>query len=99
MCNFNFNLPVEPAPLLAMVARKVEEYGGVVKGDAPNISISIPSQVGRLEGRCKAVGGNTVNIVVTKKPDVITCNMVRERLVFFITEAVKMYAAESAPAK
>ena len=96
MCNYNFELPVDPLPLLARLVRLIEEQGGAVTGEVPNVSVSIPTSVGRVEGRCRLVEGALVNIQVTRKPEFVTCAMVRDRLVVVLTEAVKSQAMEQA---
>jgi hypothetical protein len=51
LCNYNFDLPGAALPLLETMAHQVEEYGGVVTGELPEVAISIPTAVGRIEGR------------------------------------------------
>ena len=89
VCNYNFDLPVEPEPLMGLVLRMIEENGGTVTGAFPAVSVSIPTSLGRVEGRCRLVKDRLVNIQVTKKPDFMTCQMVREKLIFILSEAVK----------
>ena len=79
------------------IRQLIEENGGIVTGQVPNFSVSIPTPVGQVAGSCRLVEGSLVNLTVTKKPEFMTCTMVRDKLVFFITEAVKMYAMQTAP--
>jgi hypothetical protein len=94
-CSYNFELPVDPIALLGMVARMITENGGRITGDVPDVSMSMPTPIGQVEGTCRLLSGSVVNLTVTKKPDILTCAMVRDKLVFYITEAVKLYAAQS----
>jgi hypothetical protein len=98
MCNYNFELPVEPIPLLAMVRQMVIDNGGTVAGEIPNVTVTFPTPMGQVAGSCRIVSGNTVNLTVTKKPEVFTCAMVRDRLVTLIIEAVRLYSQQTAPA-
>ena len=93
-CSYNFELPVDPIPLMAMVKQMIEANGGIVTGQIPNVAVTIPTPVGQVAGNCRLVGNSTVQLAVTKKPDFLTCTMVRDRLVGYITEAVKMYAQQ-----
>ncbi len=93
MCNYNFEIPVAPIPLMEMVKKLILENGGAVVGEVPNLAVTIPTPVGVVAGKCKLVEGSLVNLQVTKKPDFMTCSMVRNKLVFYITEAVRMYSA------
>ncbi len=98
MCNYNFELPVEPIPLMEMVKQMVIKNGGTVTGEIPNVTVTFPTPMGQVAGSCRIVAGNTVNLTVTKKPEVLTCAMVRERLVALIIEAVRVYSLQSQPA-
>lgn len=98
MCNYNFELPVEPIPLLEMVRQMVIANGGTVSGEIPNVTVTFPTPMGQVAGSCRIVSGNTVNLTVTKKPEVFTCAMVRDRLVTLIIEAVRLYSLQSQPA-
>jgi hypothetical protein len=95
LCNYNFELPVDPVPLMAMVQQMIEENGGRVTGQLPNVSMSIPTPLGLVAGNCHLVNINTVHLKVTKKPEVLTCAMVRDRLVGYIVEAVRLYSLQS----
>jgi hypothetical protein len=37
-------------------------------------------------------------LTVTKKPEVLTCAMVRDRIVGYLTEAVKLVSLQTTPA-
>ncbi len=104
VCQYNFELPLDPLPLLEMARQVIIENGGTVMGHLPNISLSIPTQVGRFDGVCTLVSASVVNIAITKKPDIVSCTMIRDKLTFFLTEAVRMQArlaqnSEVAPAR
>ena len=92
MCNYNFEIPVDPIPLMEMVKKLILENGGAVTGEVPNLAVTIPTPVGVVAGKCKLVEGRVVNLHVTKKPEFMTCNMVRSKLVYYITEAVRLYS-------
>jgi hypothetical protein len=98
MCNYNFELPVDPIPLMALVKQMIEENGGAVTGQIPNVAVSFPTPVGLVAGKCKLVGTSTVHLTVTKKPEVLTCAMVRDRIVGYLTEAVKLVSLQTTPA-
>ena len=76
------------------VLRMIDESGGTVTGTLPSVTVSIPTALGRVEGTCKLVKDRLVNVRVTKKPDLMTCRMVRERLIFILSEAVKKISSE-----
>lgn len=94
-CNFNFKVPNDPIAIIDMVRPLIVNAGGTVTGESANVSFSIPTAVGRFDGACTLVEASVVNIAVTDKPDLVPCTVIRERLTFFITEAVKMYRQQS----
>ena len=49
MCNYNFELPVDPIPLMALVKQMIEENGGTVTGQ--------DSQRGGLDSHADGPGG------------------------------------------
>ena len=99
MASYNFDIPVDPIALMTMVKELVEQNGGVVCGQIPNVTVRFPTVVGEVGGNCRLVTASVVNIEVTKKPDVVSNSMVREKLIFYITEAVKLYAQQSKVAR
>lgn len=98
MCNYNFELPVDPIPLMAMVKQMIEANGGSVTGQIPNVAVSIPTPMGQVVGNCRLVGTSTVHLSVTKKPEVLSCAIVRDRIVGYLTEAVKLVSLQPEPA-
>ena len=98
MCNYNFDLPVDPIPLMVMVQQLIEQNGGRVTGKIPNVAVSFSTPMGQVAGSCRIVSGFTINLTISKKPEIYTCAMVRDRLVAYITEAVKMYSLRTAAA-
>jgi hypothetical protein len=95
MCNYNFELPVDPIPLMVMVRQMIEENGGRVTGQLPNVEIFFSTPLGPVTGSCRLVTANTIHLTVTRKPEVLTCAMVRDQLVAYITDAVKMYSLQA----
>ena len=84
---------------MEMVRQTVIENGGTVTGQIPNVTVTFPTPMGQVAGSCRIVADSTVNLTVTKKPEVLTCAMVRERLVALIVEAVRIYSLQADPAR
>lgn len=94
-CSFNFKIPNDPVAIIEMVRPLILNAGGTVTGENTHVAFSIPTPVGRFDGACKVVEPTVVNIAVTDKPDIVPCSVIREKLTFYITEAVKMYRAQA----
>ncbi len=99
MCNYNFDLPVDPMVLIPIVKQKIEENGGVVTGEVPSVSVTIPTVIGEVGANARLVGPTVVYIEVTKMPPMVTCAQVREKLVEYLTEALKTYQRQLKAAK
>ena len=94
-CMFNFKIPDDPVAILDMIRPMIEQAGGTVSGESANVTFSIPTTIGRFDGACKVIEASTIQIAVTDKPELVTCTMVRQKLVFYITEAVKLYRQQA----
>ena len=95
LCSFNFKIPSDPVAILDMVKPMIQEAGGTVVGENADVTFSIPTVVGRFNGACTLVEPSVINIAVTDKPDIVSCNMVRDQLAKYITQAVVMYREQS----
>lgn len=98
-CTFTFDLPVDPLALLPIVRKEIEQNGGVVTGEIPNLSVQVPTVAGELRGNCALIKPMVVKIEITKKPEIVSCNMAREKLVEYLTEAVKTYVHQTKAAQ
>jgi hypothetical protein len=78
-----------------LAKQEIEANGGIVTGEIPNVTVSFSTSVGEVRGICRLVGEATVNIEIIKNPWVMTCAMAREKLVYYITEAVKIYMQQN----
>jgi hypothetical protein len=92
MCEYIFELPLDPLPLMQMTSQTIIENGGTVTGQLPRLSISIPTPLGRFDGVCTLVSASAISISVTRKPEIVSYSMIRDRLTSYLTEAVKMQA-------
>lgn len=92
VCQFNFVLPVEPQSLMKMTRQVIVESGGTVTGELPLLKVSVPSMLGPIDAVCKLVEDSTINIAVTRKPELVSCDVIRTKLVAYLTQGVKMQA-------
>ena len=46
MCNYNFEIPVDPIGLMTMVRQMIIENGGAVTGQIPNVAVTFPTPMG-----------------------------------------------------
>jgi hypothetical protein len=99
MASYNFDIPVDPIALMTMVKDLVQQNGGIVCGQIPNLTVRFPTAVGEVGGSCRLLNPSVVNIEVTKKPDIVPNSVVREKLVFYLTEAVKLYTQQTRAAR
>ena len=91
MCNYDFNLPVDAEPLVILARQAIEEHGGKTEGENGHVTFTIPTPVGDVNGACEVVEPKVVSIRVTKKPDIVPCSVIRQQLVTYLTEAVRIH--------
>lgn len=90
-CTYNFKIPSDPVGILNMMRPMIIAAGGTVTGEAIATRFSIPTTIGRFNGVCTVLDLERVNIVVTDKPDLISCKVIRDQLTRYVTQAVVMY--------
>ena len=94
-CQYKFVLPVDPLPLIEMTRQLILENGGSVTGENPKYTVSMPSPFGQFDAVCKLISDTEISISVTKKPEFVSCDLIRDKLVYYIKEGVKMQANAS----
>jgi hypothetical protein len=90
-CTYNFKIPSDPVGVIDMVRPMIVAAGGTVTGEIAATKFSVPTALGRFDGVCTVLDAEQVNIVVTEKPDLISCKVIRDQLTRYITQAVVMY--------
>lgn len=90
-CTYNFKIPSDPTGVIEMVRPMIVAAGGTVTGEITATEFSVPTALGRFDGVCKVLDPEQVNIVVTDKPDLISCKVIRDQLTRYVTQAVVMY--------
>ncbi|MCA9952055.1 MAG: hypothetical protein KDE48_20535 [Anaerolineales bacterium] len=91
LCQFNFDLPIDPYLLMDMAKEAIVEHGGTVTGDLPEMMIAVPTPLGEFDGVCTLVAGFTIHVAVTRKPELVSCDLIRNKLVEYLTLGVKMH--------
>lgn len=91
LCQFNFDLPVDPYLLMDLAMEAIVEHGGTVTGELPEMLIAVPTPLGEFDGVCTLVADTTIHIAVTKKPELVSCELIRNKLVEYLTQGVKMH--------
>jgi hypothetical protein len=95
MCNYNFNVPVDAESLVGLARQAIEEHGGTTMGENGHVSFTVSTPAGRLDGTCRVTEPQAVTIQITDKPDLLSCSLIREKLVTYLTEAVRIYVQRS----
>ena len=77
---------------MTMAVRAVEERGGTISSQYPGGGFSVPTPAGAIDGNFKILGKGLINVTVSRKPEAVLCSDIRDQLVNYLTEAVKIYA-------
>ena len=78
-CSFSFEFPISAEDLVRRVDEAIEKAGGELSGDSSEGAYYIPTPIGPITGTY-TVTGQTIQIEVTQKPVILTCNMIGGKL-------------------
>jgi hypothetical protein len=78
-CSFSFEFPITAEELVRRVDEAIENAGGEFSGDSLGGAYYIPTPIGPIMGTY-IVTGQTIQIDVTQKPVILTCNMIGGKL-------------------
>jgi hypothetical protein len=86
-CRFELPVPGDGTDLFERVKREVEAHGGTVSVDADMIHVRVTTPLGPVQATARLVAPGTVAIEIVRKPMMVTCGMVRDRLGAFVAQA------------
>lgn len=86
-CRFELEVPADPATLFDRVKREIEAHGGTVSGNTTTMIVSVPTPIGPVQGTVRVVAPGRVAIEVTRKPLVVSCGMVRDKITQYVAQA------------
>ena len=78
-CSFSYEFPISAEDLVRRVDEAIEKAGGEFSGDSSDGAYYIPTPIGPIMGTY-TVTGQTIQIEVTQKPVILTCNMIGSKL-------------------
>ena len=85
-CRFELQVPGDGAGLFERVKREVEAHGGTVSIDADTIHVRVPTPLGPVQAVARLGAPGRVSIEIVRKPMMVTCGMVRDRLGAFVAQ-------------
>lgn len=85
-CRFEVPVPGEGTDLFERVRREVEAHGGTVEVTADTIHVNVPTPLGPVRATARLVAPDRVAIEIVRKPMMVTCGMVRDRLGAFLAQ-------------
>jgi hypothetical protein len=78
-CNFKIAFTKSPEELLGVAKKAIESHKGTFKGDFDSGHFTIPIGIGDINGTY-TVADSKISIDITKKPLLVTCKMIENRL-------------------
>jgi hypothetical protein len=78
-CSFSYEFPISAEELVRRVDEAIVNAGGEFDGDSTEGAYYVPTPVGAIMGTY-IVTGQTIQIDVTQKPVILTCNMIGGKL-------------------
>jgi hypothetical protein len=79
MCNFSIDFSGPAANVVQEARKAIENAGGSFNGDTNEGDFEIQSPVGKARGTY-TISNSAINIVITKKPIIISCARIEEEL-------------------
>ena len=79
MCQFTIPFAGAPEQLLDQAKSEIEKTGGSFNGDASNGIFEVKTVLGRIGGTYK-LSGQQIDIVVNKKPLLVSCRKIEKEL-------------------
>lgn len=75
-CNINIPFTQPASELINSLRTKVQTQGGTFSGDETSGTISVPLLGSKIAGTY-TISGQQVNIVITDKPFLVSCNQIQ----------------------
>ncbi len=86
MCNFSINFNSDSAVLISKAQKAITNAGGQFNGDAASGSFSLSSPMGKIAGSYM-VRDNTISMNIAKKPMLVPCKMIEDKLREYLLSA------------
>lgn len=89
MCTFNIDYEGHPSAILAEAKKMIEGDGGKLTTSDTHAWFTVHTPVGRVDGVCELTDKPYIRVTITKKPFLVPCAAVKERMVAAFDEAAK----------
>lgn len=83
ICSFNFEFPISADELVRRVGDGIRSAGGSFSGDPAEGHYSVWTPIGAISGTY-SVSGQSIQIVVTDKPFILSCSLIEKKLKEYI---------------
>lgn len=95
MCRFEIEYQGRPAAIMKQAKKMIEHDGGSFSASETRALFSVRTPLGRVDGNCVLGDSSTIGVTITKKPFLVPCSVIKERMVFAFVAASE--ASESEP--
>lgn len=89
MCTFNIDYEGHPAAILNEAKKMIERDGGTLKTSDTHAWFTVHTPVGRVDGTCELSDSPVIGVTITKKPFLVPCIAIKEKMVAAFTAAAK----------
>jgi hypothetical protein len=79
-CTFSINFTGSASDLITKVETAIDNAGGSFTGDTSSGSYSVPTPLGQIKGTYTMNNASPINIVITQKPFLVSCNDIETKL-------------------
>ena len=97
MCRFRIEYKDRPDAIMQQAKRMIEDYGGSFCASETRALFSVNTPLGRVDGICVLADSSTIRVTITKRPFLVPCSVIRERMVaaFVAAQAASVSGLET----
>ena len=78
-CEFGIDFTGSAQDLIEKAEKAIQDAGGSFSGDTSSGSFSVPTPLGKINGKY-TISGQTIHITITEKPLLVPCKMIENKL-------------------
>ncbi len=97
MCKFDLAYQGDPVAIMQQAKKMIEGDGGAFRATDTRAWFTVPTPLGSVYGECVLAQGSRIDVAITKKPFLVPCAVIKERMAAAFTAASAAAKAAAAP--
>ena len=80
MCRFTIEYQGRPFAIMERAKEMIEKDGGSFRASETLAVFSVNTPLGPVDGKCVLGDSSTIDVTITKKPRLVPCSVVKQRM-------------------